>query len=170
MALLHKCWDRDKLPFALLFLWPYGSCILPRALAKTEEVTLSVSLLHSIFLSSGDLNRTPGMYQAYLSSECLPPSSPIPLLNEGDQGQRSNCTSLVNGPRAAFRSCLPQPSPIFFYLSTWEWAVMAGSCSGGGLSWLAQGVMEQGVSLGEQGCAVGNGFAPAGVPGRRDKF
>lgn len=64
MALLHKRWDRVIPPSVLLFFWPYGSCILPCALAQTEEVTFDMSLLHGIFLSSGDLNDSPGIYQA----------------------------------------------------------------------------------------------------------
>ena len=120
------------LHLVVLFFWPYGSCILPCALAKTEEVTFNMAVLHSIFRSSGDLNNTPGIYQVYLSSECLASSSPVPLLSEGDQGQCSRCTSLINGPHAAFRSCLPQPSPIFFYPSTWQGDAQAGSCSGRG--------------------------------------
>lgn len=107
-----------------------------------------MSLLHSIFLSSGDLNNTPGIYHLYLSLECLS-SSPIPLLSEGDQGQYSSHTSLVKGPHTAFGSCLPQPSPIFFYLPTWKGAAQAGLCSGGGLCWRTmptQGVMEWGIS------------------------
>lgn len=114
----HKCWDRVILPFVLLFFWSFGSCTLPCALANVQEVTLNMSLLlHSIFLSSGDLNNTPGIYQAYLSPVCLSSSSPIPLLSEANQGPCSNCTSLVSGSHTAFRSCLPQPSPIFFYPS-----------------------------------------------------
>lgn len=107
MALLHKCWDRVTPPSVLLFFWPYGSCILPCALAQTEEVTFDMSLLHGIFLSSGDLNASPGVYQADWSSECLSSSSPIPLFREGDQGQRSSRTSLINGPGPAFLSPLP---------------------------------------------------------------
>lgn len=52
------------------------------ALAKTEEVSFKMSLLHSVFLSSGDLNNTPRIYQQYLSLKRLLSSSPIPLLSK----------------------------------------------------------------------------------------
>lgn len=67
MALLHKCWGRVVLPFVLLFFSPYGSYILPCALARVAEVTFNMCPLHSIFLSSGDLNSTSGVYQVYLN-------------------------------------------------------------------------------------------------------